>query len=152
MGWRLRLLVFGYPLAELVVVWLLAMWLGWGWTILLLIAGVPLGLGLMRNAGAAAFREAQQALAEGRAMRPGPAVAFLGGLLVAIPGFVSDVAGLALVIPLTRGIAITLGGGWLAAKAVSLRVPGMQTPGDVIQGTVIRPEDEPPGDRPALGG
>jgi UPF0716 protein FxsA len=152
MGWRLRLLVFGYPLAELIAVWLVALWIGWGWTLLLLVLGIPLGLGLMRNAGAAAFREAQQSLMESRAMSPGPAVAFLGGLLVAIPGFLTDLVGLALCIPVTRRIAISIGGGWLAAKAAALRVPGMRTPGDVIQGTVIPPEPAPPGDRPALDG
>jgi UPF0716 protein FxsA len=152
MGWRLRLLVFGYPLAELVVIWLIALWLGWGWTLLLLILGIPLGLGLMRNAGVATMREAQTALAEGRAMRPGPPVAFLGGLLVTLPGFLTDVAGLALIIPGTRTLAIRVGGGWLAAKAIALRVPGMRTPGDVIHGTVIRPDETPPGDRPAIGG
>ena len=150
MTWRVRLLVFGYPLAELVVLWLMAMWLGWGWTLLLLVLGIPLGIGLMRNAGVAAFREAQDAVTQGRAMRPGPAVAFLGGLLVTVPGFLTDIVGLALVLPVTRRLAIALGGGWLAAKAVALRVPGMRAPGDVIQGTVIRPE-ESPGDRPALG-
>lgn len=149
MTWRVRLLVFGYPLAELVVIWLMAMWIGWGWTLLLLVLGIPLGIGIMRNAGASALREAQEAIAQGRSMRPGPAVAFLGGLLVAIPGFLTDIVGLALVLPVTRRLAISMGGGWLAARAVALRVPGMRTPGDVIPGTVIRPE-EPPGDRPAL--
>ena len=151
MGWRLRLLIFGYPLAELVVVWLMALWLGWGWTLLLLVLGIPLGLGIMRNAGSAAFREAQLALTEGRPMRPGPAVSLLGGLLVAIPGFLTDLIGLGLVIPFTRTVAIALGGGWLAARAASIRVPGMRTPGDVIPGTVIHPEKRPPGDLPELG-
>ncbi len=152
MGWRIRLLVFGYPLAEFVAIWLVALWIGWGWTLLLLVLGIPVGLALMRNAGAAAFREAQNSLKESRAMSPGPAVAFLGGLLVAIPGFLTDLVGLSLSISFTRRLAIRFGGGWLAAKAVALRVPGMRTPGDVIQGTVVPPEPTPPGDRPALEG
>jgi UPF0716 protein FxsA len=150
MSLRFRLLVFGYPLAELVTAWLVAVWIGWGWTILLLLVGILLGLTLIRRLGGAALREARASVAGSRPMDPGPAVGLLGALLVAVPGFLTDVAGLLLVFPPTRRLAVVVGGSWLATRAFALRMPGMRTPGDVIQGTVI-PADEPPGDRPALG-
>jgi len=163
MGFRSRLVVFGYPLAECAAAWLMAMWIGWSLTVCLLLLGIPVGLGIMKSAGAATFREVQTSVSQARPVRPGPAVALLGGLLVTIPGFLTDLAGLFLILPPTRRLAIRMGGPWLTAKAMSVRVPGanqfgMRTTGDVVQGQVIRPDTPPdtppedgPDDRRALG-
>ena len=159
MGFRSRLLVFRYPLAECAAVWLMAMWLGWGLTICLLLVGIPVGLGIMKSAGAATLREVQNSVSQARPVSPGPAVALLGGLLVTIPGFLTDLVGLLLVLTPTRRLAIRLGGPWLTARAMAVRVPGVNhfgapTAGDVVQGQVIRPDTPPEDgaeDRRALG-
>jgi UPF0716 protein FxsA len=162
MGFRGRLLVFGYPLAECAAAWLVAMWLGWGLTICLLILGIPVGLGIMRSAGAATLREVHSSVTHARPVHPGPAVMLLGGLLVAIPGLLTDVVGLVLILPPTRRLAIAWGGVWLTTRAMSVRMPGVspfdvRAAGDVVQGQVI-PPDSPPsapdaedGDTRALG-
>ncbi len=48
---RARLLLFGYPLLEVATAYAIAMWIGWGWMLLLLVAGIPVGFAFMRNAG-----------------------------------------------------------------------------------------------------
>lgn len=138
MGIKSRLLVFGYPLAEILVLWGVASIIGWGWALLGILAGIPIGLALMRNAGASAT-SLMQANAEGdsiRARRIASSMSgqFVAGALIAIPGYVTDVMGIAILIPgvrnaLGRKVMRLLGGNsWLA------RMPGA---GPIVQGTVI---------------
>lgn len=138
MGIKSRLLVFGYPLAEILVLWGVASIIGWGWALLGILAGIPIGLALMRNAGASAT-SLMQANAEGdpiRARRIASSMSgqFVAGALIAIPGYVTDVMGIAILIPgvrnaLGRRVMRLLGGNsWLA------RMPGA---GPIVQGTVI---------------
>ena len=99
---RFRLLFFGYPLLEIIAAWAVAQVLGWGWTLLLLIAGIPIGFLVMRQAGAATFASIRQAgrsgtLPDGEA--GSHSLTFIAGLLIAIPGFCTDLIGLAILLP-----------------------------------------------------
>ncbi len=53
MRFRTRALVFGYPLAELLVAFGVAQVIGWGSTILLLLLGIPVGAAVMSKASRA---------------------------------------------------------------------------------------------------
>jgi UPF0716 protein FxsA len=155
MSFRTRLLVFGYPLIEIATAYLVALWIGWGWMLLLLLIGFPVGFAIMRNAGDAAFRDAVQ--------QPTPtapsgrhAVTFLAGLLILIPGFWTDVLGLLLLLPPVQALVRRRGSAWIDARTTMVRMPGVRYPGgDVIQGTVIHRDepgsDEPPSDLPRIG-
>lgn len=152
MTFRSRLVVIGYPLLELVTIYLVAQLIGWGWTLLLLLAGSPAGFAIMRNAGDAAMREVVRASDAGEPVNASrQTLAFVGGLLIAIPGFWSDLLGLLLVIPVTQRLFRTRAGRWLEARFTTVRVPGVHNPGgDVIQGTVIRNDETGPPTRGSL--
>jgi UPF0716 protein FxsA len=147
MSLRARLLFFGYPLLEVATAYAIAIWIGWGWMLLLVLAGIPLGFALMRNAGDAAMADMQEAAQTGRepdASRYG--LSFAGGLLIAIPGFWSDLVGILLVIPLTQRLFRQSARTWLSSRVTSVHMPGVHYPGtgDIVQGTVIRVDEDPP--------
>lgn len=150
---RMRALVLGYPLLELVTVYVVALWIGWAWTLLLLVAAIPAGVAVMRNAGQAAMADLQQAASTGQEPDQGRhALTMLGGLLIAVPGFWTDLVGLLMVIPVTQRLFRARVGTWWSRRMGTLRMPGVYDPrgfasGEVVQGTVIHVEDlrdEPP--------
>src|SRR5271165_4722286 len=89
-----------WPIAELVSAVLVAEWIGWLPMLLGLVLGVPHGRGALRrlSVAIAARRTPTREVLDG-------AVGLFGGLLVMIPGFLSDVLGLLLVLPPTRAVA-----------------------------------------------
>ena len=144
MSFRGRLLVFGYPLVEIVTAYLVAQWLGWGWMLLLLLAGFPVGFAVMRNAGDAAMADLERAARTGDQVDSGRhALGFVAGLLILVPGFWTDLAGLLLLLPPVQRLLRTRSRTWVEGRFTTIRMPGVRYPsGDVIQGTVIRhPED-----------
>ncbi|GGY11372.1 FxsA family membrane protein [Streptomyces djakartensis] len=155
-------------------IWLLTMIAGAssGLVVLLvLIAGFVLGAVVIKRAGRRAFRNLSEALQQQQsgvmpaADRPnseGNGLMMLGGLLLMIPGVVSDAVGLLLLLPpvqkaVSRSAERTferrlreagpgsLGGAFQQAR---MRRPD----GKVVQGEVIRdePGDAPQGPRPPL--
>lgn len=132
-----RLIFFGYPLAEILVLWGVAALVGWPIALILLIAGFPAGAALLRNAAArsAALRSAP--IPERPKIAQSAMGLFLSGILIIIPGFITDVIGVLMLIPPIHRWLLRFVGTWLEARM--LRVPGFAafTPGDVIQGTVI---------------
>jgi UPF0716 protein FxsA len=102
------LLLICWPIAELFVAAQVAQAIGVVLTVVLLIAGWPLGVWLIRAEGRGAWRRLQAASATGRA--PGHevldgALIVVGGSLLIIPGFITDVFGLLLLLPPTRWLA-----------------------------------------------
>lgn len=101
-------LVICWPLAELFVVIKVAEAIGILFTILLLIATWPIGSWALRSQGRAAWQRLATAIAQGR--RPGRevldgALILLGGMLLIIPGFITDIVGAALLLPPSRALA-----------------------------------------------
>ncbi|PWI19833.1 hypothetical protein DI272_40960 [Streptomyces sp. Act143] len=150
-------------------IWLLTVVAGaaGGFTVfLLLLAGFVLGGVVIKRAGRRAFQNLNQALQRGTAPSGGGGngLMMLGGLLLMIPGLVSDVIGLALLIPpvqkalsrftertverrLREAAPGTLGDAFQQAR--------MHRPdGKVVQGEVIRdePADTPQEPRRPLTG
>ncbi|MGW2089029.1 FxsA family membrane protein [Streptomyces sp. NPDC001880] len=147
-----------------------------GFTVLLLLAaGIVLGAAVMKRAGRRAFRNLTETLQQmpgqpGAAAAPsatgsggeGNGFLMLGGLLLMIPGIVSDVAGLVLLLPPVRS--------WLgryAERSLERRMRRAANPGSlsdafqqarihrpdgkIVQGEVIREEGAQPGARPDEG-
>lgn len=93
------------PLIEIVVFVLVARAIGVWWALLALVAVSVLGAALVRRQWGASWASLQNALRSGR--MPADEIAdtallACGGLLMLVPGFVTGVLGLLLVIPVTR--------------------------------------------------
>jgi UPF0716 protein FxsA len=102
------LLMICWPIAELYVAIQVAGAIGVLLTVLLLIASWPVGLWLVRAEGRVAWRRLRAASATGRP--PGRevldgALILVGGSLFIIPGFITDILGLLLLLPPTRSLA-----------------------------------------------
>ncbi len=139
-----------YLVIEIVAIVAIGSWIGALPTLLLLLAGGIVGLWLTRREGvravAALTAAAQNRQVAHRELTDGLLVA-VGGLLILLPGFVSDVCGLALLLPPTRA--------FVRARLVSAaerRAPGLRTArirgsGPVVDGEVVDGEvvDDGPG-------
>jgi UPF0716 protein FxsA len=98
-------LLIGWPLAELYVAIKVAEAIGVAYMLLLLIASWPLGMLALRSAGSAAWRRLSVAVAAGRPPARevlDGALVLIGGVLLIVPGFVTDVLGACLLLPPTR--------------------------------------------------
>ncbi|GAA0278236.1 FxsA family protein [Cryptosporangium japonicum] len=94
---------------------------GLGWTFLLLVGSALLGSWLLRREGARAFRALREAAAAGRTPAKETAegaVVLAGGLLMILPGLISDVVGLLLLVPPVRALA-----GRLVLRSAVRRMP-----------------------------
>lgn len=161
-----RYLPLGVAAWLVLEVWLLTWVAGaaGGFTVfLLLVAGVVAGSVVVKRAGRRAFRNLNDALQRGGspARGGGNGLTMLGGLLLMIPGLVSDAAGLLLLLPpvqqavarstesalrqrLRRAAPGSLGD---AFQQVRIHRPD----GKVVQGEVIREQRPEPGEqRPPL--
>lgn len=118
------------PLAELYVLIQVGQAIGAWWTILLLLADSVLGAWLIKREGRRALQALQQRVDQGRLPArevADGALVVLGGALLLSPGFVTDVLGVLLVLPLTRPLFRGLVVSYAARKGASLT--GMPTSG-----------------------
>lgn len=79
--------------------------LGWAWTVLLLLGISLIGTRMLGMQRRAAIGRLSRAVSERRASAPAAidgALGFLGGVLLAIPGFVTDILGVVLLFGPTR--------------------------------------------------
>jgi UPF0716 protein FxsA len=103
----LVLLFIVVPIVEIYVIIQVGQAIGALWTIALLVADSILGSVLMRAQGRAAWRRFNDAIGIGRVpareVLDGALVIF-GGALLLTPGFVTDIFGLAFLLPPTRAV------------------------------------------------
>ncbi|WP_344446704.1 FxsA family membrane protein [Kitasatospora nipponensis] len=155
----LPLVVTAWLVLEIWLVVQVASAIGWPLVLLLLLLGIVLGGRLIKRAGLKALRAASASLEQGTMPAPGAAetgtsLTVLAGVLLMVPGFLSDLVGLTLLFPPTRALW-RLAGRRVVRKA--LRVPaGAGDPladalrlqeqlrihrpdGKVIQGEVVDP-------------
>lgn len=103
----IALLLILWPLAELYVVIKVADAIGVLYAILLLVLSWPLGTWALRAEGRAAWRRLSAAVSAGRS--PGRevldgALILIGGVLLIIPGFITDLLGAVALLPPTRAL------------------------------------------------
>ena len=95
------------PIAELAVIIQVGQQIGVVWTVAILVADSILGSLLMRSQGRAAWRRFNVALQAGRPpareVLDGILVIF-GGALLLTPGFITDIFGIAFLLPPTRAV------------------------------------------------
>ena len=105
MGALLFFMLLVIPIAELYVIVQVGDLIGLPLTLLLLIAVSVLGTVLLKREGAATYFKARDVLARGgipsKELTDGFLI-LLGGALLLTPGFLTDVVGLALILPFTR--------------------------------------------------
>lgn len=103
------------PLLELAAFVAVAATIGFAWALILVLATSLAGALVLRHAGGSHIARARVAMAEGsftalRADSTGSLV-LLAGILLLIPGFITDLAGLLLFLaPLRRALAAAFGG------------------------------------------
>jgi UPF0716 protein FxsA len=105
MAMLIALLLIVWAIAELFVAIKVAEAIGVLATVLLLLLSWPVGGWVLREQGRAAWRRLGSAVAAGRS--PGRevldgALVVLGGVLLIVPGFLSDLLGLLVLLPPTR--------------------------------------------------
>lgn len=144
-----------YCIIELLVAIWIASLVGWLLVIGLTIAGFVLGLLVLTSAGTQAATTLREASATGLAPEGSvadSATRFVAGIFILIPGFVTDVLGLLLLIPpiarLARRLGVLTVSRWARNQNMSVvttKVDGATytrvVPGDVIVGDVIRRDD-----------
>ena len=137
--------------AAFVVVPLLEIWtilqvgrvIGPWWTIALLVVDSIIGSWLVKHEGGRAWQALQQALHSGRMpareLADG-ALILIGGTLMLSPGFVTDLVGIVLILPVTRPVARRLLTRVVERRLLSGRNdrrPGPPAGGPVVRGDVV---------------
>lgn len=106
--WVLALLFVVVPIAEIYVLIQVGQVIGAAWTVLLLVAAGFAGSWLVKHEGGRAWRALQEAIADHRVpakeLADG-ALVLVGGTLLIAPGFLSDLFGVFLILPITRPVA-----------------------------------------------
>ncbi|MBF0310768.1 MAG: FxsA family protein [Magnetococcales bacterium] len=102
-------------IVELFGLLIVGQWLGIFWTLACLIGGIVAGILLIRAEGLRILLRLQERLASGQAVEQTlleGLLAILGGILLIVPGFISDIGALLLIIsPLRRRV-----GRWLTGR------------------------------------
>jgi UPF0716 protein FxsA len=143
-----------YLVIEIVALVALGSAIGLGWTLLVLLAGSVLGLWLARREGV----RAAQALAEAVNNRRVPTnevtdgmLVAAGGVLLFVPGLVTDLAGLLLVLPPTRALVRRRLVRAAEERSPELRSARIRAQAPVVDGEVVEP-DAPRPDRLVIDG
>ena len=133
-----------YLVVELLVLVAVVDWLGFAATVLLLVVGGLAGMWLARREGARAAFALADAVRSGRVphveMTDGALVG-LAGLLFVVPGIVSDVLGLLLVLPPTRALARRRLTTMAEKRSPVLRTAWIRDGRTVVDGVVVEDPD-----------
>lgn len=137
-GWLLLATFVILPILEIYVIIQVGQVIGPWWTILLLIADSILGSWLIKHEGRRAWRALTTTIQSGRmpsAELADGALILVGGTLMVSPGFVTDVFGILLILPVTRPLARRLLGSYLSRRLLDARRSGPDGP--VVRGEVV---------------
>lgn len=153
MGLLIFVVLVVWPVTELYVASLVAGELGWGLTVLLLLALSLLGVVVLRSSGRAWRTVSAEATRSSAAVPPGRTGAaaveagfqLLAGVLLLVPGLVSAALGLLLLLPPVRVGLTALGGRWLNRRfphwqATVTRIRVVNPNGEVVRGEVVDPD------------
>jgi UPF0716 protein FxsA len=132
------------PVIEIAVIIQVGMQIGASWTVALLLGMSLLGAWIIKREGRRAWLDIQRSVDNGQ--EPGremvdSALILLGGLLLLIPGLVTDVFGILLVLPFTRPFLRRGAQVWLAKRTTTYvmgRTSRLDGPGrPVVPGEVV---------------
>jgi UPF0716 protein FxsA len=129
-----------YLVVEIVALVALGSVIGLGWTLVVLLAGSLLGLWLARREGVRAAQALATAVGERRVAHSEVTDGLLvaaGGVLLFVPGLVTDLAGLLLLLPPTRALVRRRLVRAAEEKAPGLRTARIRSEGPVVDGTVV---------------
>ncbi len=146
----LVLLLLVVPIVEVAVIIAVGRTVG-GWpTFALLLLESALGAWLVRREGARSWMALSEALRTGRMpsrQLADAALVLVGGTLLLAPGFLTDIVGFLLILPVTRPLARRvlegvvarrlLGGLLVSRSDPGPRPPGPEGPDDVVEGEVL---------------
>jgi UPF0716 protein FxsA len=129
------------PVVEIYVIIQVGQVVGVPATVILLLVESAIGAWVVKREGRRAWQALRGAFGSGRLPTgelADAALVLVGGTLLLTPGFVTDVAGFALVLPITRPLARRLLG-WLVTRRTrrAFRSP----PRTVVRGQVVDPDD-----------
>jgi UPF0716 protein FxsA len=159
-GWILPVLLVAMvalPFLEIYLIVQVGQLIGVWWTLAILVGEALLGAWLMRREGTRAWKALNEAFAGGK-MPTGEladtALILVGGLLLVMPGFITDIFGLLFLLPFTRPLARKV-----LAYAVARRMSRMgvsttylRRDGSVIEGEAVPgPEQGAPASPPSSG-
>lgn len=143
------ILVIGFILVSVAEVWLLTLvggLIGVPWTLTILVAEALVGAWLLRREGRKSWRALTDAYQAGR-MPTGhladAALVLTGGLMLILPGFLTDVIGLFLLLPATRPLARKAVGWCVARSAAWAGLDVSSIRNGVIPGEVVEPTERP---------
>ncbi len=129
-----------YLVVEIVALVALGSVIGLAWTLVVLLAGSVLGFWLARREGLRAAQALGRAVTERRVptqeLTDGMLVA-AGGVLLFVPGLVTDVAGLLLLVPPTRSLGRSRLVAAAERRAPELRTARIRSEGTVVDGVVV---------------
>ncbi len=129
-----------YLVVEIVALVALGSAIGLGWTLLVLLVGSLLGIWLARREGIRAAQALGQALTERRVahteLTDGLLVA-AAGVLLFVPGLVTDAAGLLLLFPPVRALVRNRMVREAERRAPELRTARIRSRGPVVDGEVV---------------
>ncbi|RIJ66727.1 FxsA family protein [Rummeliibacillus sp. POC4] len=102
---KFLLFLIAVPIVELTVVLLSGKLIGMIPTMFLIVVTGLLGIYIAKSKGLNAFQQLKAAIENGQA--PGDAIidgvlTFIGSIILVLPGFISDIIGILLIIPITR--------------------------------------------------
>ena len=136
------------PFAEIYLLIQVGQAIGLWWTLAILVGEALLGIWLVRREGARAWKALNTAFASGR-MPTGEladtALVLVGGILLVMPGLVTDVFGLLFLLPFTRPLARKVLAFFIARRMnkLGLSTTVMRYDGTVIEGETVS-EPQPP--------
>ena len=155
MGAALLVLFLVVPIVEIYVIVQVGQQIGALPTIALLLIESVIGAWLVKREGRRAWQALRAAVGTGRPPSvelADAALVLVGGTLLLTPGFVTDVFGFFLILPMTRPLARRALGWFVARRAagvVSRSRMGNRTPGtargEVVRGEVVRDDTQPGG-------
>lgn len=151
----LTVLVLALPLLEILGIIGMSRLIG-GWaTFGLLLLGLVVGAAVVKREGLRSWRVLGEATRTGQMPSRDlvdAGLVLIGGLLILVPGFITDVIGLVLIVPITRPVA-RAALGYLVARQVTL-IPtsgGRPRPFDPAAGPTWSSPGRPTTDQPGAG-
>ncbi|HWI42440.1 MAG TPA: FxsA family protein [Nocardioides sp.] len=136
------------PILEILVLIQVGHVIGPWWTILLLVLDSLLGSWLIKREGRRAWAALREQLQTGRMPHrelADGALIVLGGALMLSPGFVTDVFGIVLILPVTRPVFRRLLASYavdqVASRVTRTTDPGPSAGGAVVRGEVVDPPE-----------